>query len=364
MTPRIPALVLVLLASAWAAACAPVTQRVQVDSVLVREEARKQRELALQTQVQRQKRLTRVAYPILEKAASTCGDSLRLSLGVIYANRYTFEKDLQETAAQALGMTEALKVMQVAPGSPAELAGLREGDLLIAVNGRPVPMGPDAARALFELTQTELKAGVPASVTYSRDGVEATAAIIPVNICGYPVVVGPGDEVNAYADGTKVVIAKGMLRFIENDHELALVVAHELAHNTMAHMKAKTANYWLGTVFDILAAAYGVNTQGAFGSMAASMYSQDFEAEADYVGLYMMARAGIPIEDCAKFWRRLAAEHPGSIRSSMSASHPAAPERFVAMEKTVEEIKRKQAAGLPLEPERKPAARTSGQDDK
>ena len=37
--------------------------------------------------------------------------------------------------------------------------------------------------------------------------------MIPKNICVYPVVVGRGDEVNTYADGQKVVIAKGLMRF-------------------------------------------------------------------------------------------------------------------------------------------------------
>ena len=53
------------------------------------------------------------------------------------------------------------------------------------------------------------------------------------------------------------------------------------------------------------------------------------------------------------FWRRMAAEHPGNIARNHSATHPATPERFVAIEKTVEEIQGKIEANLPLEPEYK-----------
>ena len=34
----------------------------------------------------------------------------------------------------------------------------------------------------------------------------------------------------------------GMLRFAQQDEELALIVGHELAHNSRGHIAAKTAN--------------------------------------------------------------------------------------------------------------------------
>ena len=52
----------------------------------------------------------------------------------------------------------------------------------------------------------------------------------------------------------------------------------------------------VGLVFDILAAVAGVNTGGDFmrigAEAGAGAFSQDFEAEADYVGVYLMARGG------------------------------------------------------------------------
>ena len=54
----------------------------------------------------------------------------------------------------------------------------------------------------------------------------------------------------------------------------------------MGHMDKKQSNYMLGTLLDLVAAANGINTRGTFGSTGASAFSQDFEAEADYVALY------------------------------------------------------------------------------
>jgi predicted Zn-dependent protease len=111
----------------------------------------------------------------------------------------------------------------------------------------------------------------------------------------------------------------------------------------------------IGLVFDILAAVAGVNTGGDFmrigAGAGAGAFSQDFEAEADYVGVYLMARGGYDIGLAPNFWRRMAVIHPGSIKTNHSSTHPSAPERFVALEGAVGEIRAKLAAGKPLTPE-------------
>jgi hypothetical protein len=43
-------------------------------------------------------------------------------------------------------------------------------------------------------------------------------------------------------------------------------------------------------------------------------FSQDFEREADYVGMYLLARSGRQVAGAAGFWRRMAQESPGEER--------------------------------------------------
>ncbi|MFC1856831.1 M48 family metalloprotease [Thermodesulfobacteriota bacterium] len=337
---------------AFIAGCvAPTTKRVEVDDVLVELEAMQQREIALKDRMKDQKRLMGISYPILYASAELCGKKIRPSLGLIYANKHAFQESLQDTAIRIYGMGEALKIIQVVPGSPGAEAGFREGDILVSFNEESVPMGFGAAKKFFLMQHDEMKSAEPVKISIMRDGALIDINVTPREICDYPVIVGGQTSVNAYADGQKVVIFKGMLRFAEDDQELALVVSHELAHNIMKHIEAKTQNYMLGMLVDLLAAAYGINTQGMFGQMAARAYSQDFEAEADYVGLYMMARTGLKIDNAALFWRRMAALHPGSIEGSHLSTHPATPARFMTIEETVKEIQAKIDAGRPLEPE-------------
>jgi predicted Zn-dependent protease len=87
-----------------------------------------------------------------------------------------------------------------------------------------------------------------------------------------------------------------------------------------------------------------------FTKLAVNSQARDFEREADYVGLYLTARAGIPIDDAPKFWRRMAVANPASTKGGFLASHPPAAERFLALEATVAEIKSKLATGEPLLP--------------
>ena len=45
-----------------------------------------------------------------------------------------------------------------------------------------------------------------------------------------------GDEINAYAaPGGNVMVTTGLYRIIENEEQLAAVLAHEIAHITLKH---------------------------------------------------------------------------------------------------------------------------------
>lgn len=167
------------------------------------------------------------------------------------------------------------------------------------------------------------------------------------------------NTVNAYADGSKIVVNTGMMHFAESDNELAFVLAHELAHNILRHPQSTTTNAVtgsvVGTIVDAIAGSQGFNTGGTFGKLggqvAVMRYSQAFESEADYVGLYIMARAGLPYEDAANFWRRMSARDSKGIYTN--STHPSNPQRYVAMQQTVREIEAKKSRGQPLLPEMK-----------
>jgi predicted Zn-dependent protease len=175
--------------------------------------------------------------------------------------------------------------------------------------------------------------------------------------CTFKVILAADEKgLNAHADGQNVVIYPAMIDFARNDSQLGFVIAHEFAHNIMGHQNALMQNVTigavLGTLIDVAASSRGANTQGQFGQLGAQQgqlsYSSEFEHEADYVGLYILARAGMKIEDAPMFWREMSLAEPDAIY--ISTTHPNNPQRTIEMDKVVKEIRAKQQQRLPLLP--------------
>ena len=350
---------------------ATTTQLGTVSPEVVKAEQLKQQQLVITSEIAEQKRLADIAHPMLKAAVPLCGRWVTTRLGLYTSNLHSYKSEYRE-AARALGFTDTLTVVSVTSGSAAERAGIRVGDRIKTLAGRPAPIGKNALGELSAfLTPTPVRRGdlplarEPYHLAMSRADsavattVEVPVSVVPDTVCAYSPVVVKDAALNAWADGQNVVLTTAMLRFAGNDEELAAIVGHEIAHNAMHHIDAKKKNATfgalLGAILDVAAASQGVNTGGDFTNSGAQIgamsYSQDFEREADYVGLYIMARAGRHFASAPNLWRRMAQESPGSIK--YASSHPTSAERFVRLEQTVAEIQRKLEAGEPLMPELK-----------
>lgn len=164
------------------------------------------------------------------------------------------------------------------------------------------------------------------------------------DLCLYEFIYVDSNEVNAAADGEKIYVTRAMMNFAKSDHDLAIVLGHEAAHNMLDHIpKVKTnatVGIVLGTILDGIASSQGISTGGLFSESAAAIgataYSVKFEEEADYVGLYITHLAGFDISEAADFWRQMSIRSPDAIFTD--TTHPSNPKRFLALEKTKEEI--------------------------
>ncbi len=309
-------------------------------------------------------RVERVALAVFRGGRQLCGAHVAPTLGLAYANRESFNPALQPAAGELLGFDEHLKVTRVVEGSPAAKAGLQIGDVLTALQGKIVPSGPGAGEAFAGLLRAMPAAGRPVALAVERAGVAQQLAVTPELVCDFDVTVLESDEVNAYTNGRTLRVMSGLLGMVIDDDELALVLAHEVGHNILNHIAVQKLQAMGGAVagamLDAIAAASGIDTQGKFtraGVEAGSRrHSVGRERQADYVGLYVMASAGFDIEVAPQLWRRMAALMPRQSKKAMP-THPAPPERIAAMERTVAEIKAKQASGQPLVPDQATLAR-------
>lgn len=277
------------------------------------------------------------------------------TIGIRLENLNDYGRDFRDAARSQWGLDNTPTVNWVAANSPASEAGIQLNDRLVAVNGRALPTGTNARRQAARWLRDAADDG---NVTLQlRRGTETISATVrPRADCAYEFYMTDDSDLNAAADGRSIFVTRAMLRFVRTDEELALVLGHELAHNSMRHIDAMQQNAAMGTagglLLDILAASAGVNTGGAFsdagGDVGRMMFAQEFEAEADYVGMYYMARAGYSIDGVEDFWRRMSAENPRSIR--LAYTHPNNAQRFLVLAATRDEIHRKQSNNLELRP--------------
>lgn len=347
-----------LLLAIFLLSCAtPQTRMPGVDRAETEDEAKKQKMFLIEKYIADSGKVTNIATKIKVSNAKICEGNTSPMLGLTYWNMYDFSQEYQSLVVEKYRLGGALQVVNVGTGSPAEKAGFQFGDELAYIDDNVIKGGKDAKKDFYKQLDEMVKANKPLKIKIWRSGQEKILTITPVEACKSDISLTFDNALNAYADGKNIYITKGMMNFFQSEQEMALVISHELAHNVMHHIDAKKTNATIGMVFGILldigAAAAGVNTQGEFskagGNIGAGAFSVDFEKEADYVGLYFMANADYKINDAALFWRRMAAENPSSI--TLSTTHPSTAERFVGIEKTVDEIKQKQLNKKLLKPE-------------
>ncbi|MEO6353858.1 MAG: M48 family metalloprotease [Burkholderiaceae bacterium] len=303
----------------------------------------------LRSIVAQQERLYRVAAPLLTQNAPLCKANARNLLGFSAKNKYSFPKEFVEDAQKAYGLDEQLQVIQVLTDSGAERAGIKRGDRLISANAKPFPIGPNAERQAATILGPLVRNSSRIKLTVARNDKNIPLSIPLTRACAFAVELGNTDNVNAYGDGQRVLITRGMLDFVQSDEELALVLAREFAHNALAHASKQRMNATIGGIIDNLI-RYNPDLDTITGMAGVKPYPQNFDAAADSLSLYMLARAGYRIDNAAAFWQRLERKYPATVLNGYTAIHPATAYRLATINNTVAEIKTKQAGKKPLLP--------------
>lgn len=333
----------------------PRTVRTSAAPADVTEEARKQQAFVLSENHRASVRIQNVAWRVLTSGIAICGERTAYRVGSGFTSSEAWAPQVRPAASDAFPyLDEKVRVAWTNPDSPLERSHIRQGDAILAWNGTAIGNGKKGLATLQGLISRHQGGSVTLLVEGSAGQSDVT--IEPQRTCASDVNYVVNTQVNASANGKQIVITSGMEQFARDDTELALVISHELAHNFMGHIAAKKQNAVGGAagglLLDILAAAAGVNTQGQFTktgmNAGASAFSQDFESEADYVGMYFLAAAGFPLDNAPNFWRRMAGLNPNAI--SHAQSHPTTAQRFVNLNSAVVEIRQKQSTGEALVP--------------
>lgn len=236
-------------------------------------------------------------------------------------------------------------------GSPVDKAGIKEGEVLLAINGQPVEDIYSMARLIRKsMKEQGAKTGDSVTLTLLRNGLEEEVAIkveeLPLDVVFD---LGNEEDVNAYAVRDRIHISYGMVNFCKSDDELAAVIGHEVAHVARGHYKRKAsalvvnaiASVTLGVTAEAFVPGVGelvrVGAESA-GNMAGLRFSRDLEREADYFGVKFMRLAGFNPNTAVAFHDRFAIEIPATLSAGYLNTHPSSPERSLRMQKSIEEL--------------------------
>lgn len=296
-----------------------------------------------------QDRLYRVAAPLLVKNTDLCKGNARNLLGFTAKNKFSWGSELSDAALSLYGVDEGLQVMGVLAGSGAARVGVRRGDRLVSAEGKAFAQGQSAERqaAIILVPMVRTKAAI--KLVVKRDGADLPLTVPLTRACDYSIELGNADNVNAYNDGRRVMITRGMMRFVQSDDELAYVLAKEMAHNSLHHASRQNMS---GTVADVIDNLMRVHPDltAMSGSSGIKPTPQELDAAADTLALYMVARAGYNVDGEVGFWTRLASQYPASALNAYTAIHPATAYRMDVMKTIVADVKSKQAARQALAP--------------
>jgi len=246
-------------------------------------------------------------------------------------------------------------------------AGLALGAALLLVVGACVTTGPGGKSSLVIVSTSE-EVGMGKEMDAE---IRKTETMLPdtawnrylaevgqriVNVCDrkdleyhYAVVESP--QINAFAaPGGFVYFYTGILREMDNEAQMAAVMAHELSHVVARHGVKKLQTILGASV--ILQIALGGSsdlTQQAvsivFG-LALSGYGRSMELEADRYGVIYMTRAGYNPEGAIEMFQKLAdLSNRGqpNVFEKLTSSHPETQERIAKI--------REQIAALPADAE-------------
>jgi predicted Zn-dependent protease len=146
-------------------------------------------------------------------------------------------------------------------------------------------------------------------------------------------------QVNAFAmPGNQLVIYSGLIDESRNQYELAGVIAHELAHIKLGHIKKKLIKeVGLSTLLSVSGGVTGAElAKEMLKLLSSTAYDRKLEEEADLQAVNYLINTGVSPAYLADFLERLSKkESPGQKYFSWISDHPDTKERIDYIRRTI-----------------------------
>ncbi|MDT0576982.1 M48 family metallopeptidase [Croceicoccus sp. F390] len=256
---------------------------------------------ALQGIAMLDQRIATLAYRLATGSSASCSTRTFLP-GFAIHHLSQYRGKYRAAAQQLFGLAADPVVLSVAADSSAQRAGLRSGDRVLAVDGQSLlPFASDSqseaigSAELVEEMEGRLDtafADGEVSMTIARGDAVLTIPVMAQAGCSSRVYLNPSAKLNAYADGSNIIVTTAISTIVRDDSELAAVLAHELAHNILGHPAR-------------------LDAIGRSGKQV-----RQTEIEADRLSVHLLYRAGFDPAAAVRLW-----SHVGPRNRKLFPSH-------------------------------------------
>jgi predicted Zn-dependent protease len=191
-----------------------------------------------------------------------------------------------------------------------------------------------------------------------RPAAEQVCSEMKTGVCVWRIDISADRTVNAGAGPNgRIVIKRGIFELAENEAEVAMVVAHEIGHESANHLVRTQQNAIAGRLVGAIllgalggAASYGSRDSAAVTRAAMDLgagvgdsigrisFSKEQEREADYLSALILYRAGVDLDKARGFLVKMA-KGSNRLETGILDTHPAGPERIAAWDRAVQEIR-------------------------
>lgn len=270
---------------------------------------------------EKEDRLFQIGYRLAEANAPFC-DRRDMAIGLLLHDMRAYSDP--EIIRSALSLHGDIGVQSVARGSPADEAGLRQNDTLLAIDGESFGDAPHESARNWEraaaIARTIAHSATDGSVHLtwrSADGQIREKALGTVLRCASTFELVSGNK-RAAADGERVLVGDAFPGFAYSDGELAAVLAHEMAHNLLGHIPL-------------------IAREGRGGGRGRSM-----ERDADRMMPWLLANAGFDARSAATMMAKYGPAHGGGLLRRRT--HDGWDERVDLIEREIENMQALQQA--------------------
>ena len=233
-----------------------------------------------------------VSHRLTIRNAHRCADQMP-ALGLLLHSKDQYASGMSAATARHFPEDKALAVQTVLPGAPAADAGLVRGATILGVNGwqpsaRQVEEG-DQLRLVAHQFLTLLPPDQPVKIRWILPDYPASEAKIAAEpACRVLVEVVQSKKRFARSNGPIVQISSAFATLL-NDEQLAVVIAHELAHSVLNHRETLAGSDLSNGLF----ADFG----------RTGRIKREAEEEADRFSIRLLRSAGYDPAIAPAFWR-------------------------------------------------------------